>query len=375
MALRDLSDPQAVLDAIAEFDRLGRDTFLATHQFGPSRSYLIRTETGDYDSKAIAGVAHGYPIPPCRVVGSIGVQRWNRCTRGSTKASDTRLRGCFADEPGLTGYWWVNQGTSFSAERTGGYLWASKLGRTGAAIDHHMNVERLAVGDVILHYSAGMVQAISRVTEGAIESPNPDPHGDDGPDVEGFLARSEYFDCPQPLLRDEIPLRLRLDEQGPFNRDGRAKQVYLLPSPRTSSQGCRICFPIVSGKPHSAEPSVRFGSSKRTRRCTDLDAELPNIHLGTPDSWTISRYEDQIQEDDIALFWTGGDRAGIRAMGRISGESFQRDEPRFTSGETEMAIPYRYGLVLSEPILKSQLQEDPVLGDLTVDPGTEGGQL
>lgn len=50
----------AVLQAVAEYDRLGRDAFLERYGFGPSRSYLLEIDGKQYDSKAIVGAAHGY---------------------------------------------------------------------------------------------------------------------------------------------------------------------------------------------------------------------------------------------------------------------------------------------------------------------------
>ncbi|MER7167881.1 HNH endonuclease [Micromonospora sp. NPDC000207] len=67
MALTDLTR-QAVLEAIAEFDRLGRDRFLQTYKFGRALSYFIDYDGRLYDSKAIAGYAHGL-IP--------GQRRWS----------------------------------------------------------------------------------------------------------------------------------------------------------------------------------------------------------------------------------------------------------------------------------------------------------
>lgn len=48
----------AVLRAIGEHDELGRERFLSTYGFGRARSYLLVHEGREYDSKAIAGVAH-----------------------------------------------------------------------------------------------------------------------------------------------------------------------------------------------------------------------------------------------------------------------------------------------------------------------------
>jgi 5-methylcytosine-specific restriction protein A len=60
MALSDLT-ASAVLKAIEEFDLLGRDSFLKKYGFGKARSYVLQKDGQSYDSKAIAGAAHGHP--------------------------------------------------------------------------------------------------------------------------------------------------------------------------------------------------------------------------------------------------------------------------------------------------------------------------
>lgn len=49
----------SVLKAMAEFDALGRKTFLRKYHYRPSAAYRIRHERRLYDSKAILGVAYG----------------------------------------------------------------------------------------------------------------------------------------------------------------------------------------------------------------------------------------------------------------------------------------------------------------------------
>jgi 5-methylcytosine-specific restriction protein A len=63
MSLSELTDPDAVRRAIAEFDALGREAFLQKYRFRPARSYFLIHETRRYDSKAIAGVAVGIQRP------------------------------------------------------------------------------------------------------------------------------------------------------------------------------------------------------------------------------------------------------------------------------------------------------------------------
>lgn len=59
MSLADLT-PESVRQAIAEFDRVGRSSFLRTYGFGRARGYFLIHNGQPYDSKAIAGVAHQY---------------------------------------------------------------------------------------------------------------------------------------------------------------------------------------------------------------------------------------------------------------------------------------------------------------------------
>lgn len=54
----DLTDRDAVDATIAEFDRIGRDTFLDRYGFGEAKEYFLVTEHGRYDSKAIFGAAY-----------------------------------------------------------------------------------------------------------------------------------------------------------------------------------------------------------------------------------------------------------------------------------------------------------------------------
>jgi hypothetical protein len=60
MALGDLSSRSAILQALAEYDRLGQAAFLRKYNFGPARQYYLLYDGRRYDSKAIAGAAHRY---------------------------------------------------------------------------------------------------------------------------------------------------------------------------------------------------------------------------------------------------------------------------------------------------------------------------
>jgi 5-methylcytosine-specific restriction protein A len=53
----------AVHQAMNEYDRLGPDAFLRKYGFGRAKTYFLVHGGRSYDSKAIAGVAHGYAVP------------------------------------------------------------------------------------------------------------------------------------------------------------------------------------------------------------------------------------------------------------------------------------------------------------------------
>ena len=63
MAIARLTDRTAVLETLAEYDRLGREAFLRPRGFGHATKYMLRYEGRCYDSKAIAGVAYGRQFP------------------------------------------------------------------------------------------------------------------------------------------------------------------------------------------------------------------------------------------------------------------------------------------------------------------------
>src|SRR6266487_620908 len=63
MPLEALTSREAVLAAIAEFDELGRDAFLARYGFSPARDVVVLHEGRRYDSKPIVGAARGHQHP------------------------------------------------------------------------------------------------------------------------------------------------------------------------------------------------------------------------------------------------------------------------------------------------------------------------
>jgi hypothetical protein len=73
MSLARLTEPDAVILAAEEYDRIGREAFLARYGYRPASSYYLEHNGRLYDSKAIAGVAvgiqHGEPLRGSDFVG------------------------------------------------------------------------------------------------------------------------------------------------------------------------------------------------------------------------------------------------------------------------------------------------------------------
>ena len=63
MSLSELTDPNAILTAVREYDAIGQEAFLAKYGYGPARRYQLEYAGRRYDSKAIVGAAYGYQFP------------------------------------------------------------------------------------------------------------------------------------------------------------------------------------------------------------------------------------------------------------------------------------------------------------------------
>jgi 5-methylcytosine-specific restriction protein A len=63
MSLANIDSRQSVLEAVKEFDALGRERFLSKYGFHPAHSYYLFVGGKRYDSKAIVGVAQKYARP------------------------------------------------------------------------------------------------------------------------------------------------------------------------------------------------------------------------------------------------------------------------------------------------------------------------
>lgn len=134
-----------------------------------------------------------------------------------------------ATDPPSGRHWWVNQGSTHRQEVEGGYLWAPVTSRSGREVVHHRNMAELQAGDTVFHYWAGEIQAVSRVLEAAVRSSIPDELPDQAWEQEGRRASVAVVSLDEAVPLQDIPVDWRLDEGGPFNRNGAVNQGYLYP--------------------------------------------------------------------------------------------------------------------------------------------------
>lgn len=123
-------------------------------------------------------------------------------------------------------YWWVNQGKTHDNEKEGGFLWAPKQVKNGAALSHHIDLLKAEPGDIVFAYSNKSIRAICKVRETAVERAKPDSFSSAEWQTEGLLLNVDYSTLNPFIDKDDIPLEWRIAETGPFDRNGDVKQGY-----------------------------------------------------------------------------------------------------------------------------------------------------
>lgn len=123
-------------------------------------------------------------------------------------------------------YWWVNQGRTYRQEKRGGYLWAPQKGRHGREVDHHIRLLEADVGDLVFCYAEKEIKAIGVVKKRVVEAQKPTEFTTDEWQEDGYLLELAYYEFEKTIKKDDIPLQWRLDELGPFNRNGDLNQGY-----------------------------------------------------------------------------------------------------------------------------------------------------
>ncbi len=90
MSLSAMRDPGAVRQAMAEFDRLGREAFRHKYRYGKRTRYAVAANVRRCDPKAILGVAHGFEFP---AEGPLWWKSFNGGQQTNAKLQELGFRG------------------------------------------------------------------------------------------------------------------------------------------------------------------------------------------------------------------------------------------------------------------------------------------
>lgn len=176
-------------------------------------------------------------------------------------------------------YWWVNQSQSYEAERKEGLLWAPLHSSSGRTQPHWETMTEVLPGDVIFHYAAQAVRAVSTATATAVTSPRPDSLPPDLWGRDGRLLRVSYREASSPVSRHDIPEAWKKSEpqNGAFRHDAVVKLGYLWPLSNSFGKnfldrfGTRFPTATTKQKVPDAPPEALAGAADLVRRLIGVE--------------------------------------------------------------------------------------------------------
>lgn len=262
--------------------------------------------------------------------------------------------------PSGTGYWWVNQGSTYEEESAGGYVWASK--ETDRTIQHHENVARLKPGDRILHYAGQAIRAVSTVSAPPVEVDGEIQSASIPTKRYGYLAHTEYERLSPPVPISSLEARWRTAEHGPFDKNGNVKQVYL-------EEASRALFERVT-EPQQPAQAWLFQANPKF---FDVRGLLAQVQPGDTEEWTVTQYAKDLRVGDPVVIWASGPDGGVLAVTEIAGPVVARpDAPVWKQGTPDddgqgsLAVPLRFTRILSEAVRRTVIAQHPVLKEMQV---------
>lgn len=137
-------------------------------------------------------------------------------------------------------YFFVFQNLNFEHESTRGYLWCPYVDRRGAKHFYWDNIEKLKIGDVLLHGANHKIVGISIVIDecfNSIRSEERIKKGINKSDIEnrkteiGRQVNTKYIKFDKPVLtRSIISVIIKYcknNKFAPFNKEGKGKMGYI----------------------------------------------------------------------------------------------------------------------------------------------------
>jgi hypothetical protein len=131
-------------------------------------------------------------------------------------------------------YWWVSQGSYYTNEMSGGYLWVPQRHNSGKRIHHWERIKELKTGGIVFSHVRQSIVAVSEVIQEFYEANRPIPMPEKDVATEGFRVDLKYHPLDKTLKLREIidELQKILKNQTrykPLNKNGVCNQGYLFP--------------------------------------------------------------------------------------------------------------------------------------------------
>lgn len=169
-------------------------------------------------------------------------------------------------------FWWASQNKNYRAVIPNGTLW-TRPRVDGVLPRNRAALLELAPDDIVFHYGAPYLRAVSRVVTSAIESPRPPSDYPRGPretdaDDDGFLAHVELIAADLKLHRVRVAELITWGTPGPLSRLGVPREAYI--SSLTDSDAGRLLHELdvntparfLPGRPHE-DWVPTFGATDR----------------------------------------------------------------------------------------------------------------
>lgn len=174
--------------------------------------------------------------------------------------------------------WWVCQGATYRDAKEAGVLWAPKAAKDGGDRPYWRALVDARIGDRILHYANSHVRAVGTITAEAVDGPRPFG-SDDKWQNDGRLVQAQYDELSPSINLSEIPNDWRIQEGGPFTKDGSVQQGYFFPLSERFVARMAERFPQLGlGATHGAAPSAfaSFDLTALRAQAKDAGLELPD---------------------------------------------------------------------------------------------------
>jgi len=102
----------------------------------------------------------------------------------------------------------------------------------------------------------------------------------------------------------------------------------------------------------------------------DFGTQLKKMSVGEVDSWSVSRFREEMKDGHRILIWQSGENSGLLALGEIIGDPFLR--PKGTGIGTpdpnldEWAISFKLNVILQQPIVRKSFLDHPLLAKMQI---------